>query len=286
MKTVILTVAKIIFLGIILAGGLVISRVAAYSLGFTIPRFPQQAGENEAVYYLLAGSMMLSAGFYFIIAGISGRFITRFLIAFLFVFLAFAVGVGIESSIYSDVAGYNRIIVVMLLPALLFSIAAAVITPETKTGVSFGKKIRDYFGLYSTKQWAWRFAVAILSFPFIYFFFGIMVSPFVSAYYSELVQGLNLPSPGTIVIVQLFRSLVFLVITLPVLATWRMSRAILIIALGLVHFVMVFAYDFYLALVMPVELILIHGVEILLDSYVYAWVLVMLIYPTQDSVKA
>ena len=53
-------------------------------------------------------------------------------------------------------------------------------------------------------------------------------------------------------------------------------------ALGLAHFVMVFAYDIVLAIEMPVELVLIHGIEILFDSFVYSWIFVMLFVPIDN----
>jgi hypothetical protein len=40
---------------------------------------------------------------------------------------------------------------------------------------------------------------------------------------------------------------------------------------------MVFAYDIVLAIEMPVELVIIHGIEILGDSLVYSWIFVRLI---------
>ena len=42
---------------------------------------------------------------------------------------------------------------------------------------------------------------------------------------------------------------------------------------------MVFAYDIYLAIAMPMQLVLVHGLEILADSFVYSWILVRLFCP-------
>ncbi len=126
--------------------------------------------------------------------------------------------------------------------------------------------------------------MAIISFPLIYFFFGILVSPIVTTYYDELVKGLFLPKPETIIIIQLIRSTLFLLITIPIIINWTSSKTQLILALSFAHFVMVFAYDFYLAIVMPIELVLIHGVEILLDSFVYSWVLIKILNNRNETV--
>jgi hypothetical protein len=47
---------------------------------------------------------------------------------------------------------------------------------------------------------------------------------------------------------------------------------------------MVFAYDIYLAIVMPVELVIIHGVEIAADSFIYSWILIKVLYPNNKMV--
>lgn len=78
---------KIILLSIVLASSLVFSRIILYKLGFNIPRLPQQAGENTAIYYLLVGSFILASGLFFLIKGIGGSLKEKVLISFLFILI-------------------------------------------------------------------------------------------------------------------------------------------------------------------------------------------------------
>ena len=277
MKTVLINTGKILLLSFVLVSGLIISRIIIYKLGLIIPRMPQQADEVTAVYYLFAGSLLLSGGFYFLTQNIAGSRIIKFLIIFLFMFIGFGIGVSIESSIYSDMESYNLIIIILFLPTLLFSIVSSIIYEPKQASESFITNLLNFFKKHSKGKWIWKFILAIISFPIIYFFFGILVSPIVTIYYDELVKGLFLPNPQTIIFIQLIRSTLFLLITIPIIINWTSGKTHLILALGCAHFVMVFAYDFYLAIVMPIELVLIHGIEILLDSFVYSWVLIRIL---------
>ena len=63
-------------------------------------------------------------------------------------------------------------------------------------------------------------------------------------------------------------------ITIPVVLTWAGSGRHLVLSLGSALFVFVFGYDLVLAVELPSKLLIVHGIEILLDSFVYSWVLI------------
>jgi hypothetical protein len=101
-----------------------------------------------------------------------------------------------------------------------------------------------------------------------------MVSPIVSSYYEAGVAGLSLPEPQVILLTQLLRGVLHLLAVWPVMLFWNGSRKHLVVALGLSFFVFVSAYDFVLAYRVPVTLVFIHGIEVLISSLLYAWILV------------
>ncbi len=276
---------KILLLSIVLASGLVISRILLVKLNVFIPRLPQQAEENTAIYYLLVGSLLLASGWYYLTKGIGGSKKERILISLLFILTGFSIGVTIESAIYSDIDSYHLSIILLLLPMILYAIIASIITDTKKLPQSFSDRIRSYFKAWSKNVWLKKILLSIISFPIIYFVFGIIASPFVTDYYSKLVGGLQLPDPGTIIGVQLIRSILFLAITIPIIINWTSTKTQLIISLTMAHFVMVFAYDIYLAIVMPFELVIIHGIEIMADSFVYSFILVNLLWPKYFKLK-
>jgi hypothetical protein len=69
----------------------------------------------------------------------------------------------------------------------------------------------------------------------------------------------------------------FLVVSLPVLFTWRESSRSLVFSLGFALFVLVGALGLIGGYWMPTSVRLIHGLEILADSLVYAWAIVILL---------
>ena len=71
---------SVVLLGLVFATGLIASRLFVYKLGLRIPRLPQQADESTAVYYLLAGSLLLAWGFFILVKGIGGSTKVKFLI--------------------------------------------------------------------------------------------------------------------------------------------------------------------------------------------------------------
>ena len=278
LRQILIHLVKIMGTALVFSFGLVASRIVLAALGVSAPRLPQQADESTAVWYLLSGSLLLSAGFYPLIRLTAAAMWERFAYLFIFMFASFAVGVTLESSIYSDVAAYHLMLVVLFFPVLIYTLTTVLLTRNDQSQQFRPHGIADYFRSRPAGFWLWRMLLAVLAFPVVYFLFGIAVSPLVMPYYETTVEGLRLPEPATIVGVQFFRSVVFLLVTLPLLIYWAGSKRQLIAALGSAHFVMVFGYDIVLAIQMPQELLLIHGVEILLDSFVYAWIFVKILW--------
>jgi hypothetical protein len=124
--------------------------------------------------------------------------------------------------------------------------------------------------------WIPRVAAIWLAWPFIYFFFGSCVAPIVVPYYNAGIAGLRLPALSTILAVQLIRSVIFLVASLPFIALWKGSRRGLWLALGLAHAFTVGLYGLMGATFLPMVLRVAHSGEIVGDSFAYAGLLVLL----------
>jgi len=282
-KSILYYVWRIAACSFIFAFGLIASRLILHPLGLTPPRLPQQADESIAVYYLLSGSILLSLSLLPFAQKISGAFFTRFLSMFFFFFACFGISVSLESSIYSSIEGFDLMILILLLPIVLFSFTCISLTKSQPTSESFSQKSLRFFKSNTRSEWAWKILLAFLSFPVIYLLFGIIASPLVADYYRESSYGLAIPDIGTIMTVQLVRSLLFLMVTLPIMITWFGNRVQLVVMLGIAHFMFVFSYDIVLAYQLPIKLVLTHAIEILLDSMVYAWVMVKLLYSERSE---
>jgi len=282
-KSILYYVWRIAACSFVFAFGLIASRLILHPLGLTPPRLPQQADESIAVYYLLSGSILLSLSLLPFAQKISGAFFTRFLIIFFFFFACFGISVSLESSIYSSIEGFDLMILILLLPIVLFSFTCISLTKSQPTSESFSQKSLRFFKSNTRSELGWKILLAFLSFPVIYLLFGIIASPLVADYYRESSYGLAIPDIGTIMSVQLVRSLLFLMVTLPIMITWFGNRVQLVVMLGIAHFMFVFSYDIVLAYQLPIKLVLTHAIEILLDSMVYAWVMVKLLYSERSE---
>ena len=261
------------------AAGLIVSRILLYALGVAVPRLSTQAPESVAGFYLIAGSTLLAGGLWPSARGIGGSRGIRWPALFFFIFSSFAVSVTIEASIFSSAAGILLMTPVLLLPCIMLAGLMAML-PSAAPGspAPLGTAI-GFFRARPWHEWTWRFLGAVVSFPLVYFIFGILVSPFVSAYYGRGVSGLVLPAPILILKVQFLRAVIHLASALPIILLWRQDRRRLVVALMCAFFVCVFAYDFVLAIQVPVFLVVVHGIEILADSLAYAWALVFFFCP-------
>jgi hypothetical protein len=268
---------RIVTCAFVFSFGLVASRIGFFALGVVVPRTPEQADESVAVYYLLAGAILLSLGLAPAARRIAGRYWTRAMATAAFLLFCFGIGNSLESSIYSRADGHFIMLLVFLLPLLLFSLMIARLFDSRSPGKSFGLLGAGFFEGRSFVQWTGRLLLCIAAFPLVYFIFGTVVSPIVLEYYKQGVSNLALPGVGSIILIQLLRSLLFLCGSLPLMIVWSGSRIQLVIPLGLAFFAVVYGYDLVLANQYPLVLRVTHGVEILADSFVYSWLLVKLL---------
>jgi hypothetical protein len=127
--------------------------------------------------------------------------------------------------------------------------------------------------------WWWRAVLAWLAFPVIYFFFGALIYPMVRDLYEAPDSGLVLPGGDVVLRTVLLRSLLFLLVTIPILRSWTRSRLGLTVALGIAFTATVGLVGLVQAHWWPISMRIAHSVEICADSFVYAWILVALLAP-------
>ena len=220
---------------------------------------------------VLAAGASLTLGVYFIARGLAGSAVVRAAALALFLALALGVNTILDGVIYTDLFDG-------LVPAtvLLYSVVALFL--GTALGFFFGMKTPPTgFGRFAPLGWIGRVLVAWLAWPVVYLFFGACVAPIVVPFYrAGGVPGLHIPPMGTIMGVQLVRSLLFLVASLPLIKLWTGSRRGLWLALGLAHTFAVGIYGLVAAAFLPAVMRVAHGTEITCDSFAYAGLLVIL----------
>lgn len=200
--------------------------------------------------------------------------------------MVYAANAYIEAAIYTSFAAASLFTVATFLVAsVLCGAALALCFPPEQIGSSFLARTRAFFAERAAWDRAWRLLVTLAAFPAIYLFFGFLVAPFVADTYRQQLFGLRLPGWGQIIPAQLLRSPLFLLACLPVLIAWRRSSRGLVIVLGSALFVLVGLLAMIPAYWMPLGLRLVHSMEILADSFVYAWIFVFLLAPRAPTAR-
>jgi len=230
-------------------------------------------GTTPSFRLMLLGSLLLVVGLVPIASGLGGRYITRWLALALMLYVVTGVNTAIELTIFSTLGGQNYLLVFYF---LCFVATAAALAGQYGSQQPTPKLPQLRIG-----QWLWRIALGWLSFPVIYFLFGLCVAPFVIPIYQAGVAGLLVPPLDVIMRTQLLRSLLFLGSSLPVILLWTGSRRRLILALGWAHTAMVGLYGLSQASFMPPVLRVLHSLEITADSFVYVLILVYLFFPRE-----
>ena len=274
---------KLPLCGIAFFVGLTVSGVALPYLGFQSPEMPEGTDANTIALWFLLGSMLLAFVMSFISRNLQTNWLTRWIILVELVWVFGVVGMVIESFFFMTTGVVASLINALfttlnfLLPSLFL---AVLVTALFRPVVPFEPCIsclRNYFATHKTFAWGWRFVAALLAYPLVYFTFGIMVQPFIQGFYSAGQFELTIPGWNVLIPLQLFRSLLFLMASLPVIIWWRGSQRGLWLSLGF----SVFTLTAFMAVItsywFPWQLRLFHGLELLADALVYTGGLVILL---------
>ena len=187
-----------------------------------------------------------------------------------FLFLAFGVNGIIEALRFTNFldAGIGTAVLFYIFVALFLGITV---------GLCFGTAGQPAGFLHrSWPAFMWRIGAAWLSWPAVYFFFGMCIAPIVTPYYQAGIAGLRIPPLNVVIETQILRSVFFLVATLPFIALWKGSRRNLWLALGIAHAFTVGLYGIAGGASLPPILRTVHGIEMTCDAFAYAGILVLL----------
>jgi hypothetical protein len=282
MKRTLLTVGKTILGSLAFFGGTVLGGILADSLEMTAPALP--AGTDAAtlgMYQLLVG-LVLAGTLAVVSRRLGGRLLTRWCVLASLSWIAYSLNTYLEAAIFTSYEAASLYTLVMQwVSVVLSSAVVAWLFPPADRGASVGARLRAFIAQFSPAQWAWRLLVALVAFPVVYVVFGSLARPFVIEYYEQQMAGLAAPGWGQIIPTLLLRSLLFLLACLPVLIVWQRSRLGLFITLGSALFILVGGLYMLQSYWYPVTLRVVHSLEILADSFVYAGTLLVLLMKEQ-----
>jgi len=269
---------KVPVCGLAFVLGSIIGSMVATAIGLQSPTIPEGTEAGTLLLLQVLVSPILALALSFVSRGIQGRFVTRWLILSFLIWVAYGVNTLLEAAIFTTLEAASLFTAVMwLFGSFTCGALVASLFPPKPKPEGFAANLKAFFAHRDVREWAWRLPVASVAFMPIYLFFGRLVVPFTYEYYRQGLLELATPGWGQILPVLFVRSVLFLVVSLPIIITWQESRRCLFLSLGFAMFVLVGGLGLMLAYWLPLSLRLIHGLEILADSLVYAWVLVVLL---------
>lgn len=278
LKTLLLYVGKLILAGAVFQAGIVVGGMIATLLNLPVPVPPQSADMSAIAVYSLLTTPLLALALALLARHLAGNFLTRTLVLGLFMWVAYGVNTQLEAAIVSSYAQSLPYAVLMDLVAALFCGAAvAFLFQPEEPNKNIGVAAQKFFSEHNTVSWAWRIPLAAVAFMPIYFIFGLMVLPFTGDYYRQSMFGLVMPTIDQLLPTLLTRSVLFLLVCLPILVLWQASRRELFWRLGLALFLLVGFVIMLYATWLPLYVRLPHTLEIFADEFVYAGVLVLLL---------
>ena len=269
---------------VVYAAGTMLGVMLATTLGLELPRFPGQVDMTAQGLLLFPAGLVFSVGLAAMAIGLVGRAWQRWLILAIFLYVINGIGNGIESALFTTLGGQIGAAVAFLVPSVACAIAVVLLFPAP-AGVGLAQRGAEFLARYKPVSLAGRTLAAILAFPAIYLVFGGIVSPIVVPHY-EALDFLKIPPMSTILPVAHLRSVLLLLVSLPIVIGWEGSRSRLIVGLGLGHAAAVGLGGLVQASFFPAVLRWAHGAEIFADSMVYAWILVLLFATKSGNVRA
>jgi hypothetical protein len=247
------------------------------ALGMPVPESPGQAGPQMTGLLLFVASLVLAAGLIPLARRLAGPCWLRWLTLAALCYVCLGLASPLEGAIFTKLGGMESIPVLFLPLCLLFAAAVTALFKPVHADASSLTTARQFFRTRTPRQWAKRFVAATVAFPVVYWTFGLMVAPFVMAYYREGQFALSVPSPGVIVLTQFARGLLFLAASVPILILWSGSRRQLVLALGLAFTMLVGLFGMIQSYWLAPTLQILHNTEIFADSMVYALAVTLLL---------
>jgi uncharacterized membrane protein len=170
----------------------------------------------------------------------------------------------------------SGLILALVVVSLIFYLWKQEDNPEAKAG----QQIKSYFSSRSVMSWVWRFFLVWLLFYILTMIISLVAYPFTKPYLDDALNtlGMVVPSVGTLFAITQFRSLVFILVTLPFVIFWKASERDLFLYLALVNVIQYPLLGDGLAYWWPVMYRLTDGIVIALQAIIMSWLYVTMLW--------
>jgi hypothetical protein len=266
----------VFFFGMAL-GGILIPR-----LGLPSPAMPEGTDANSIALWFFLSSMILAFVLSFLSRNLQANPLLRWVILAELTWSIGIISIVMESFFFMTTGAVSTILNALYtvlsfsLPVLFLTIIVALLFPPEKPYESCLSILRSYLRDFKSSKFGWRVVLALSAYPLVYIVFGLMARPFVQAYYIIGQFELSLPTWSQLIALQLLRSGLFFLFSMPVLIWWRGTQRGLWLSLGFSLFILTAFMPILTAYWFPWQMRLFHGLELLADGLVYAGILVVL----------
>jgi uncharacterized membrane protein len=175
----------------------------------------------------------------------------------------------------------SGLILALVVVSLIFYLWKQEDNPEAKAG----QQIKSYFSSRSVMSWVWRFFLVWLLFYILTMIISLVTYPFTKPYLDDAMNtlGMVVPSMGTLFAITQFRSLVFILVTLPFVIFWKASERDLFLYLALVNVIQYPLLGDGLAYWWPVMYRLTDGIVIALQAIIMSWLYVTMLWKGKNE---
>jgi hypothetical protein len=151
---------------------------------------------------------------------------------------------------------------------------------EDNPEAEVGQQIKSYFSSRSVMSWVWRFLLVWLLFYILTMIISIVAYPFTKPYLDDPINtlGMVIPGMGTLFAITQFRSLIFILVTLPFVIFWKSSKKDLFLYLALINVIQYPLLGDGLAYFWPVMYRLPDGIVLALQVTIMSWLYVTMLW--------
>ena len=167
-------------------------------------------------------------------------------------------------------------ILALAVVSLIFYLWKQEDNPDAKAG----PQIKSYFSSRSVISWIWRFLLVWLLFYLLTMIISIVAYPFTKPYLDDPMNtlGMVIPGMGTLFVITQFRSLIYILVTLPFIIFWKSGKKDLFLYLALINVIQYPLLGDGLAYFWPVMFRLPDGIVLALQVTIMSWLYVTMLW--------
>ncbi len=210
--------------GLLVGAGYVFSTMVAgaitNALGLPLPRLGASANADQMLLMLFLSGLLTGLVLGPLAGKLPLRLVQRTALLFLLIFGVSGLINGIEGLAFTSISLAEQLSASLLAGIGYFGLALllALLFRPGKAAGSLRLILRRTLARRTATSWTARIFLAGVLYVPIFFFFGILVLPFVQVYYQDPALILEIPDAEIIVLTETLRGLLFVLITFPLIA--------------------------------------------------------------------